>query len=252
MNDNKGFTLIELLAVITIMGILMMVAIPTVSRTIENSRKDTFIDTAKKYADSAKAMWSGDNLSCATAGGNRYNSSAVPVGTYYVEIDTESESVPVLLEQGGKSSWGSRDLKGYVKVDVQSITSVYGDANGDGIVNSSDVAKISRAVAGMNLEWTPLERKVADVNRDGTLSAIDANLILRYISGQKVDWVGKDYYEQVINFYPVVSDNVHGINLNDSANVVESEDLVRGDLVMSGATYDRVSLPATALICVER
>ena len=62
MTNNKGFTLIELLAVITIMGILMMVAIPTVSRTIENSRKDTFIDTAKKYADSAQTMWMGDNL----------------------------------------------------------------------------------------------------------------------------------------------------------------------------------------------
>ena len=47
--NSKGFTLIELLAVITIMGILMMVAIPTVSRTIENSRKDTFIDTMKSY-----------------------------------------------------------------------------------------------------------------------------------------------------------------------------------------------------------
>lgn len=99
MKNKNGFTLIKLLAVITIMGILMMVAIPTISRTIENSRKDPFIDTAKKYADSSKTMWSGDNLSCVTAEGNRYNSSAVPVGTYYVEIDTESESVPVLLEQ---------------------------------------------------------------------------------------------------------------------------------------------------------
>lgn len=69
---------------------------------------------------------------------------------------------------------------------------------------------------------------MADVNGDGTLSGIDANLILQYFSGQKVDLVGEDYYEQVIHFYPVVSDNVHGINLNDSANVVESEDLVRG------------------------
>ena len=51
--NSKGFTLVELLAVIVIMGILMMVAIPAVTRTIENSRKDTFIDIAKSYANAA-------------------------------------------------------------------------------------------------------------------------------------------------------------------------------------------------------
>ena len=113
--NAKGFTLIELLAVITIMGILMMVAIPTVSRTIENSRKDTFIDTAKSYINGAKNMWAADNLQCGT-----YLLSAVAAGTYYITIDTSTPANhPMLLEQGGKSSWGSRDVKGYIKVVVE-------------------------------------------------------------------------------------------------------------------------------------
>ena len=51
---SAGFTLIELLAVITIMGILMMVAIPSVSRTIENSRRDAFADLAKQYINTVR------------------------------------------------------------------------------------------------------------------------------------------------------------------------------------------------------
>ena len=107
--DIKGFTLIELLAVITIMGILMMVAIPTISRTIENARKDTFIDTARKYAEAARNMWTADNFQCGS-----YTSSSVQAGSYYIRVDTSDPSLPQILEQGGKSSWGSRDIKGVI------------------------------------------------------------------------------------------------------------------------------------------
>ena len=45
---KKGFTLIELLAVIIILGILMIIAIPSVTRYINDSRKSAYVDTAKE------------------------------------------------------------------------------------------------------------------------------------------------------------------------------------------------------------
>ena len=123
--DQNGFTLVELLAVIVIMGILMMVAIPSISRVIENSRKDTFVDIAKSYANAAKTLWTADTLTCEGT-----VASAVDDGDYYVLINTTESArtvLPVLVDQGGKSSWGNRDVNGYVRVHVETVT----DNNGE-------------------------------------------------------------------------------------------------------------------------
>ena len=53
MKNNKGFTLIEILAVIIILGILMIIAVPAVSNYIADSRKSTFAESAIKYIDAA-------------------------------------------------------------------------------------------------------------------------------------------------------------------------------------------------------
>lgn len=115
--NRAGFTLIELLAVITIMGILMLVAIPSVSRTIENSRRDTFMDNALIYVDTVRTAVLSGEMECGDVDAN-----AVENGKYYFVIATSEEfggaadvqSTTDLMETVAKSSWGSVDLGGYV------------------------------------------------------------------------------------------------------------------------------------------
>lgn len=113
--NSRGFTLIELLASIVIMGILLMVAIPAVSKTIQNSRKDSFVAVAKEYVNAVRNRWVAEDLLC---GSSNQVSSSMNEGNYYVLIDTTSEITEELLEQGGKSPWGNQELKGYVRVNI--------------------------------------------------------------------------------------------------------------------------------------
>ena len=112
--NKAGFTLIELLAVITIMGILMMVAIPSVSRTIENSRRDTFADNALTYVNTVRNAVMADELTCGT-GANAKTVSATANGTYYFAINTSDQATKDLMEKVALSSWGSAEITGYVQ-----------------------------------------------------------------------------------------------------------------------------------------
>ena len=187
-------------------------------------------------------------MSCSTVEGVSYNSSAVPTGTYYVMIDTTSSSVPVLLEQGGKSSWGSRQVKGDVKVVVEEETGIYGDVDHNGVVDTTDYVRIRYYSIG-SFEFSEFEKKLCDCNKDGVCDSLDADFLrLKFINGGSFD----NYYSKEISYYTVMSDDIHGVNLNDNPGIVTSDNLSRGDLVMADATYDKVTLPAGALVCVER
>ncbi len=54
MNKNKGFTLIELLAVIVLLAILMVVAVPKILNVIENSRKSAAESSIKLVKDAIR------------------------------------------------------------------------------------------------------------------------------------------------------------------------------------------------------
>ena len=53
--NKKGFTLIEILTVIIILGILMIIAVPAVSKYILESRETTYVNSIKKFFEVAAA-----------------------------------------------------------------------------------------------------------------------------------------------------------------------------------------------------
>ena len=52
--NKNGFTLVEMLAVIVILGILIIIAVPSVSSYISNTRKAAYVDTVKSLVTEAK------------------------------------------------------------------------------------------------------------------------------------------------------------------------------------------------------
>ena len=62
MNKNKGFTLIELLAVIVILAILMVVAVPKILNVIENSRKSAAESSIKLVKDAIKTQVASESM----------------------------------------------------------------------------------------------------------------------------------------------------------------------------------------------
>ena len=51
MKNKNGFTLIELLAVIIILGIIMLIAIPSVTKVIDDSRRNSYVKNANQIVD---------------------------------------------------------------------------------------------------------------------------------------------------------------------------------------------------------
>lgn len=99
-NTKKGFTLIELLAVIIILGVLMLIAIPSVTEYINNSRKNAFLDSGSAFISAITVK-----VNAAEDGFNLND----PTKAYYVTVSNNPAGSCIPLEKGGKSPFGTWD-----------------------------------------------------------------------------------------------------------------------------------------------
>ena len=63
MKNKKGFTLIELLAVIVILSILILIALPSVLNIMNKARRDAFKDEAASIASAAENAYAVEDVS---------------------------------------------------------------------------------------------------------------------------------------------------------------------------------------------
>ena len=128
---SKAFTLIELLAVIIILGVLLIIAVPSVTTYISDSRKNAYIATAKNYINSARNLVNSN-------GSNMYDTET----TYYIPascIATENQGespygkfneayvIVTYTGDGYKYSWASTDTSqmGILQTNEQDLDEKY-------------------------------------------------------------------------------------------------------------------------------
>lgn len=112
--NKKGFTLIELLAVIVILGLLMAIAIPSVTRYITQSRKKTMVDSIQSF------------ISAATTAVNEmeFGSMSNSEVSYFIPVSNDTASSCIALEKGGTNPFGEWD-ETYVVVNYDAANFSY-------------------------------------------------------------------------------------------------------------------------------
>ena len=137
---KKAFTLIELLAVIIILGILMIIAIPSVTSYINSSRKSAYVDTAKEIVAGARNFVNEGKLEMYDTGVTYYikascisteNGQKSPYGEFtesYVGVTYDGHGYNYYWVSNDTSGQGVREITPIDKLDIDKIETNINDA----------------------------------------------------------------------------------------------------------------------------
>ena len=169
--NSKGFTMIELLAVITIMGVLLLIATPMISNIVMDSRRTAYADIALSYIRSAKFKIVNKEIEKA------FDEDT----TYYIDVRYLEESGVVAPSPFG--DW----VEAYVIyiIDKKGIPSYYFvslDEEG-WMINRVEESKINKSAVVRNQMYESVD--IENIDSRGTIMFVDEDGEMYEIPEQK-------------------------------------------------------------------
>lgn len=187
--DKKGFTLIELLAVIVILGILMLIAIPAVSRFIEQSKQKSYLVSIQMAVDSVKnSVLAEEDGYDVPAGGELevpFSNIKVEKGDLsningVVKVTKESDnynySVITYGNYNDNDGYCLNEFADVNSLDVDLLSKCQSNTNAKKEIKKGDIVKIN----GLSTNWYVLEDSPA--NQDYVVAIHKTSLTTTYLT----------------------------------------------------------------------
>ena len=203
MKNKRGFTLIELLAVIIILGILMIIAVPSVTRYINESRRNSYVYIVKGIIGGARNL----------ANSGKFDFTD-PNVTYYID------SMCINTENGLRSPYGEFS-KSYVVLTYKNNEYAYYwtgvDDSGIGIKKITRLDKIDNDAIESNISESDIDntvglysrKKYITIDKNNDCRKGEAQDVSKNIDGLTGITRKVDVDVTFDNPYPIIGDVAH-------------------------------------------
>lgn len=144
--NKKGFTLVELLAVIVILAVLALVAMPNVTRLMNDSRKNAFITEVENFVTYAQTSYTNSQISGTVPKGT---DESLITGQMFnsVSYDYYCVSYAKLVSGGFIQKSNGDNYKGifeiYMPTDGTSTKTIIYMSNGNYQINGLSINKLA-------------------------------------------------------------------------------------------------------------
>ena len=146
--NKKGFTLVELLAVIVILAVLALVAMPNVTRLMNDSRKNAFITEVENFVTYAQTSYTNSQISGLTSDTGSEDESLIPgqsfngtIYDYYCVSYKQLVNGGFIQKSNGKNYGGIFEI--YMPTDGTASTTIIYMTNGNYYVNGMSINKLA-------------------------------------------------------------------------------------------------------------